>query len=162
MKNLSIEEAKSKAAHLCSQSEKAPQEIFEKLTKWEVSYADAEQIVEWLKKENFLSEARYAHAFVHDKFVYEHWGRIKIAFQLRGKGISDTLIENTLDDVISPEDYLSTLVDLLRSKMRGMSLPLVVNDRARLYRFAAQRGFESGFVAKALAVVGEDSDDLEY
>ena len=162
MKNLSIEEAKSKAAHLCSQSEKAPQEIFEKLIKWEISYSDAEKIIDWLKKENFLSEVRYAHAFVHDKFVYEHWGRIKIAFQLRGKGISDSLIENTLDDVISEEEYLFSLVDLLKSKMRGMSLPLVVNDRARLYRFAAQRGFESRFVAKALTLAGDDSDDLEY
>lgn len=161
MRNLSLEEAKSKAAHLCSQSEKAPQEILEKLVKWEIPYSEAEKIIVWLKEENFLSEERYAHAFVHDKFAYEHWGRVKIAFQLRGKGISDSLIENTLDDVISEEEYLSTLVDLLKSKMRGMSLPLVVNDRARLYRFAAQRGFESRFVSKALKLVGDDSDELD-
>lgn len=147
---MTVDKARNKAAHLCSQSEKSPQEIFDKLVKWGLSNDKAEEVVDWLKNENFLSEERFAHAFINDKFKYERWGRIKIAYYLRNKRIEDSIIENTIEDVITPEEYLETLKDLLKGKMRGMAIPLDDNDRAKLYRFAAQRGFETGFISKAL------------
>lgn len=159
---MTLEQAKTKAAHLCSQSEKAPQEILDKLVTWGIAKGAAEEIVEWLKKEKFLSEERFAHAFVNDKFKYEHWGRIKIAYHLRNKRIEDSIIENTLDDIISPEEYLETLKSLLKMKLKGMEMPLAENDRAKLYRFAAQRGFETGFVSKALKAIKVNEDDSDF
>ena len=161
MKPLTFEQAYSKAAHLCSVAEKAPQEILDKLISWSVSDDSAAKIVAKLIKENFLNETRFAHAFVNDKVKYEHWGKIKIAFHLRNKGISDELISNTLEDVIDEEEYLSVLADLLKSKMRGMELPLAENDRAKLYRFAAQRGFESALVSRALKVIKDSSESSD-
>lgn len=148
MKPLSYEQALNKAAQLCSTSEKAPQEIYEKLISWGLEEDSAEKIVARLKEEKFLDEARFAHAFVNDKFKYEHWGKVKIAFHLRNKGIEDSLISNTLDDVIDEEEYMSVLSELLKTKMRGMSLPLSQNDKAKLFRFAAQRGFEFRYVSR--------------
>lgn len=150
MKPLTFEQALSKAAHLCSQSEKAPQEIYEKLLTWGIDSEDAEKIVASLKKERYIDETRFARAFVHDKFCYEHWGKIKIGYQLRNKGISDSLISIALDEVIDEDEYLSVLAELLKTKMRGMSQPLSQNDRAKLYRFAAQRGFEMNMISKAI------------
>lgn len=160
MAQLTYEQALSKAAHLCSTAEKAPQEIFDKLITWGISSDAAEEIVCKLKEEKYLDEARYAHAFVHDKFNYEHWGKMKIAYNLRNKGISDSLISNTLDDVISDDEYVSVLADSLKSKMRGMSIPLSQNDKAKLYRFAAQRGFESRYVSIALNALKISDDEF--
>lgn len=162
MTPLTPDKALAKAAHLCAQGEKSPKEIFDKLITWGVSEPDAEQIVCRLREEKYIDEERYAHAFVHDKFVYEHWGKVKISYALRQKGISESLISNTLDDVISDEDYVQSLSDLLASRMRGMSLPLSVNDRAKLYRFAMQRGYDSQTFSSAVKNVGDSFDDLEY
>lgn len=156
---LSYDKALSKAASLCAKSEKAPKEIFDKLVTWGLSSQMAEQIVCHLRKEKYIDENRFARAFAHDKFLYEHWGRIKIAYSLRSKGIADAIVDNSIDEVISDDDYLSTLTLLLRNKMRDMQRPLSPNDRARLFRFAAQRGFESRFVAMALRQAGINSDE---
>lgn len=162
MTPLTPDKALAKAAHLCAQGEKSPKEIFDKLITWGVSEPVAEEIVCRLREEKYIDEERYAHAFVHDKFVYEHWGKVKISYALRQKGISESLISNTLDDVISDEDYVQSLSDLLASRMRGMSLPLSVNDRAKLYRFAMQRGYDSQTFSSAVRGGGESSEDLEY
>lgn len=147
---MTYEQALNRAAAYCSQAERATQEVLQKLEAWEVSDEDAARILEFLRKERFLDEQRYVHAFVNDKFTYERWGRIKIVYALRAKGVTGAVVTNTLDDVIDPDQYVETLTDLLRAKMRGMKTPLLPNDRAKLYRFAAQRGFESAVVGQAL------------
>ena len=147
---MTYEQALNRAAAYCSQAERATQEVLQKLEAWEVSDEDAARILEFLRKERFLDEQRYVHAFVNDKFTYERWGRIKIVYALRAKGVTGAVVTNTLDDVIDPDQYVETLTDLLRAKMRGMKTPLAPNDRAKLYRFAAQRGFESAVVGQAL------------
>jgi regulatory protein len=147
---MTYEQALNRAAAYCSQAERATQEVLQKLEAWEVSDEDAARILEFLRKERFLDEQRYVHAFVNDKFTYERWGRIKIVYALRAKGVTGAVVTNTLDDVIDPDQYVETLTDLLRAKMRGMKTPLAPNDRAKLYRFAAQRGFESAVVGAAL------------
>ena len=147
---MTYEQALNRAAAYCSQAERATQEVLQKLEAWEVSDEDAARILEFLRKERFLDEQRYVHAFVNDKFSYERWGRIKIVYALRAKGVTGAVVNNTLDDVIDPDRYVETLTDLLRAKMRGMKTPLAPNDRAKLYRFAAQRGFEGAVVGQAL------------
>ncbi len=157
---MEYEQALNRAAAYCSQAERAPQDVEQKLTAWEVSDTDAERIVEFLRKERFLDEQRYVHAFVNDKFIYERWGRIKIVYALRQKGMTGAIVQNMLEDVIDDEKYLETLTDLLRTKMRGMKLPLDQKDRAKLYRFAGSRGFESGVIGVAIRQLGCPEEDF--
>lgn len=152
-------QALNRAAAYCSQAERAPQDIEQKLASWEVESDDAARIMDYLRKERFLDEQRFVHAFINDKFNYERWGRIKIIFALRQKGMTGPIVQNMLEDVIDEDKYLETLTDLLRTKMRGMSLPLDQKDRAKLYRFAAQRGFESNIIGTALRHLGSKEDD---
>jgi len=158
-KTLTYDQALNKAASLCSQSEKCPNDIFEKVVSWGLSEQDAARMVGYLTKEGYLNEARYVRAFVSDKFRFEHWGKIKISYALRRKGIDDSLITEAFDEKIDPEDYLDTCTDLLKNKMRGMEQPLSQNDRAKLFRFAAQRGFESFVISKALSRCNVETDE---
>ncbi len=150
-KTLTYDQALNRAAQLCSKGEQCPSDIYEKAQEWGLSEDEAARLVGYLTQEKYLDEARFVHAFVNDKFTYQHWGKIKIAYMLRMKGIADSLIENTIDDVISPEDYLEACVELVRVKVKDLSLPLCPADRAKVYRFAAQRGFETSVVSKALS-----------
>ena len=159
MTQLSYDKAFAKDARLCSKSEKAPKEIFDKLMSWGMSSKMAEQIVNHLREEKFIEEVRYARAFIHDKFLYEHWGRLKITFALRNKGISDSIVDNSIEEQITLDEYLSILIELLKGKMRTMDMPLSQKDRAKLYRYATQKGFETSIIAQALRNIGEDIEE---
>ena len=152
---LSYDQALNKAAALCSHSERCPNDIYEKVISWGMSEPDAARLVGYLTREGYLDEGRYARAFVSDKFRFDHWGRLKISYALRAKGIDDALIREAMDEKIAPDEYQQACADLLSSKLRTFDQPLSPNDRARLFRFAAQRGFESYVIAK---VLGEISD----
>jgi len=147
---LTYDQALNRAAALCSRGEKCAMEVVSKALDWGLSEEEAVRLVEQLRTDRFIDDARYVHAFVHDKYTYQHWGRVKIRYALLQKRLPLTLVDNTLDDIIGKEDYLEALIELLRVKMRNMMLPLSQNDRAKLYRFAAQRGYEAGVIGKAL------------
>ena len=72
----------NRAAALCARSEQAPQDIREKLVKWGLGSHDADGIVQRLSEQGFLDEARFARAFVKDRFAFNGWGRIKIESKL--------------------------------------------------------------------------------
>lgn len=150
---MTYEQALNRAASLCSSCERCPADIQSKALGWGLSEEEAARLVAHLIEENFLNEERFARAFANDKYRFQHWGRIKIQYALRAKGIRDSLIEIALEEVAEEEDYLDDCVALLQHRMQGMEVPLSQADRARLYRFAAQRGFESSVISKAFNII---------
>lgn len=147
---MDYQQALNRAAAYCSRAERAPRDVEQKLHDWEVDEADIERVMEYLRRERFLDDERFVHAFINDKYTYERWGRIKITYALRQKGYSGNIVSNMLDDVIDPEHYAETLTELMRGKMRGMHRPLSPADRMKLCRFAAQRGFEGDVTSSVL------------
>lgn len=151
---MTYDQALNRAASLCSQGEKCSSDIFDKaVTSWGLSEADAGRMVERLIDERFIDDQRFVHAFVNDKFCYQHWGRLKIRYTLRQKGIEESVISRMFEEVIDEDQYLATCIETLRPKLRGMELPLSPNDRARLFRFAAQRGYEPNIIGKAISEI---------
>lgn len=155
---MTYDQALNRAAALCATTERCPAEIRAKALGWGLDEADADRLVARLIDEHFIDERRYAHAFANDKYRFQHWGRTKIRYALLTKGISERLISEALDEVADADDYLEGCVALLRQRMRDMALPLAPNDRARLYRFAAQRGYEPGVISRALSRLSVDDD----
>lgn len=159
-KPLTKPQAMNRVAALCARSEQAPGDIRDKLTKWGLSRADADEILQQLTEQGFIDEERYAKAFVNDRFTFNGWGRIKIAHQLRLKGIKTDIIENAIT-AIDDERYREQLTELLRAKWRS------VKDRepraawAAMMRFAASRGFETAIASECVRQVTriDDQDD---
>lgn len=143
-------QALSALAALCSRGEQAESDLREKLRKWEIVPAEAERIIQRLKDENFLSEERYARAFVRDKFRFNGWGRIKIAHALRQKRVDSQWIDRAIDEEIDAEAYHDALVHLMQGKLRTLSTREPRAARAALLRFAASRGFESDLCYRCL------------
>ena len=151
-------QALSALAALCSRGEQAESDLREKLRKWEVSPADADRIIQRLKEENFLSDERYARAFVRDKARFNGWGRIKIAHALRQKHIDSQWIELALADEIDEAAYHDTLIRLMQGKLRSVASREPQAARAALLRFAASRGFESDLCYRCLDEVWRAND----
>lgn len=155
------EAALNRIAAQCAKSEYCPADVRDKLLRQGLTPDAADQIVDHLIREHFIDEERYARAFIHDKFQYELWGRIKIRYALRAKRLPDDLTDRLLDECIDEEAYTEHLATLLRRKLRTLEQPLTPADRAKLYRHAAQRGYEPGITSHVLKEVSNGEIDEE-
>ena len=157
-KPISAQNALARAAALCSRSEQAESDIRHKLSLWGISPNDADTIIERLIDERYIDEVRFASAFARDKFRFEGWGRIKIAYQLRIKHISNETIENAISE-IEENDYIDTLKRILNTKMRSLTSKEPLQAKASLVRFATSRGFEPNLIYKYLPQFPDCDED---
>jgi regulatory protein len=148
-KEYSLEELLHKAASYCSISEHCVSEVETKLDAWCVSCDDKSTIIKRLIAEDFINEKRFCIFFVKDKFRFNKWGKIKISFALKGKGIDNALISealNTIDD----GEYEELLASILKTKLVGLKYEFEYEKQGKLFRFAQSRGFENNVIEKAL------------
>ncbi len=146
---MEYKKALNKAAVLCSRQEYSAYDIRKKLVNWELSEEEVEQAMSRLISEKFIDDRRYAGYYVRDKFQFNGWGRIKIRYQLRGKGVSSLIIDEALES-IDDEAYKEMLAELLHSKKRQIKNKDTWQTKAALARFAQSRGFEPDLVFRAI------------
>ena len=148
-KPITPDNAYLRLATLCARSEQAEGDLRKKLHDWGISPNDTEAIIARLKKERYLDNERYARAYCRDKLHFNGWGRIKIAFMLRGKGIEQEYIDAALAE-IDEEQYAAILDDALIAKAKTLSDKSDEQVRASLLRFASSRGFEPSIIFPAI------------
>ena len=141
-----------KAALFCAYQERTQQEVRSRLKEWGVWGDDAEEIIAELINQNYLNEERFAKAFAGGKFRVKGWGKRKIKQHLQQRGITGYNFDQAMKE-IAPEDYRTTLVDLLDKKRRSIrdDNPLVVKQK--LVRYALSKGYESELI---FAVLGSE------
>lgn len=151
-KPLTLAQALNRASALCARCEQAPADIRSKLHDWGLSATDAAQVLRQLTEQDFLNEQRFARSFVKDKFAFNGWGRIKIAYQLRQKQIPTHIIDEAML-AIDDERYHERLVELLRAKWRSVKGREPRAAWAAMMRFAASRGFETTIASECVKLV---------
>ena len=156
------EEMLQKLAGCCAAKECCLQELRQKLERADLPEEAIERVLSALLEGRFVDEARYARAFVNDKFRFNKWGRLKINQELARKGIPSELRREALEG-IDETAYGETLLALLREKARLTKARDGRELGQKLFRFAASRGFESGPILDALREMrqteGEDGLD---
>jgi regulatory protein len=152
-------EALAHAAAFCSASEHCISEVLDKTKKFELSQEDQDKLIRRLQEEGFLDEKRYVKAFVNDKFRFSKWGRIKIRYRLRQKGVSSDLTEEGLG-IISEKDYQETLTSMLLQKKRSVKAASKYEYWGKMMRFAISKGFEPSIASDCLKEIGiNDNED---
>lgn len=142
------EEMLVRMAGLCAGAEQCSADIREKVIKKGFSAAVADKIVDYLVKNKYIDDSRYAKAFASDKVRFSGWGRNKIRMYLKAKRIPEAIINRGLAS-ISDADYAESLRKALAAKARSLDLGEVA-DRRKLYRHLASRGFESSLIIKEI------------
>lgn len=148
-KKLTTEQAYTWATGRCSLRECCRSEVMTKFLEKGLSRSEAESLLDRLEDENFIDEERYAKAFVHDKTLYDRWGRIKTRQALRMRGIDNDKI-NAAIALIDEEEYAATLHGLLVQKSKSIKAEDDYEMKQKLVRYAAGRGFEPDAVFTAV------------
>jgi regulatory protein len=134
---------------LCSKSEKCEHDIRQKLENYPLDESDREWIIDQLINDKFLDNERYTGSFVRDKFHFNKWGKLKIKQALYHKNISESVIKKALDEINS-EEYYQLATELIDTKNRSLKETNIYSRKARLFRFAAQKGFEPDIIYQIL------------
>jgi regulatory protein len=129
----------------CARRELCIRDAQRKLKEWAVDTKQQEKIIATLLKEKYIDEARYAKAFVKDKHALDGWGRIKIQYQLRAKGLKAQDIQMALA-TIEEDKYLAMLQKLLKNKLKTLDKTDPETALIKLYRYAASKGYEQGLI----------------
>ena len=112
-------ELKHKLEALCAYQERCSFELNRKMITWKVDEENRNILLAHLIEHNFLSEERFAEAFVSGKVNIKRWGRNKIKRELKARQISDYSIKKGLAS-IEEEVYWNNLVALARKKLRNL------------------------------------------
>jgi len=136
----------SRLQKLCSKAEYCRADIYRKALKdLEGDEEAAAKVVEALQADKYIDNARYAAAYAQEKATLQGWGPVKIRFQLRGKGVSDSDIAAALEE-IEPEKADARLAKLLEAKAK--TLKGDPQGRLKLIKFALSRGYDYDVVKK--------------
>ncbi|MGC9342364.1 MAG: regulatory protein RecX [Bacteroidales bacterium] len=141
---------------LCSKSEKCTFDIEQKLDNYDLNEADKEWIINKLKEEKFVNNERYAGFFVRDKFRFNKWGKLKIKQALFLKKIPESIIQDALAQ-IDQDEYYNLASSLIQSKNKEIKDKNIFSRKARLFRFAAQKGFEPDIIYPLLNDLTEEN-----
>lgn len=139
-KPYSAEQAYSKIASACVAKELCSYDIARKLKQWGVDNTQQLEVIERLKSEKFQDDARYVRAYVHDKVMFERWGRQKIRQSLAMKNLTGSVVNEALEN-IDQELYMDNLKNLLQQKRRSLTDDDEYQQAVKMMRYAAGRGY---------------------
>ena len=131
----------SQMAALCSRSEQCSPDIRKKIIAAGLTGEETEEILEYLKKEKFIDDKRYAEAYSSEKLKINRWGRVKIRYYLHNKGLSDEIIETGLKS-LNEKKYIDILLKTIKEKAKKSDGKSKFEKMGQIIRFVQSRGFE--------------------
>lgn len=128
---------------ICSRKEVSEGELVRKLIRWGIESEKQEEILETLRKNNFVDNLRFAKAFVNDKSKFNKWGPRKIEQALTLHNIPQSIINEAMSVIEKDDDML---MSLLKKKKETISAKTSLDLRTKLIRFGISRGFDLDLV----------------
>ena len=149
------EQALAALMRLCARAERSEEDARRLMTRWGVAPADRERVLERLRRDRFIDDARYAEAFVREKINLSGWGARKIADALHRKRIA-----REISDLIT-----MCVQNLLRRKVRTTRAATPYELKNKLIRYGLAQGYDYEAVrdaADALIATTDDSCDTFF
>ena len=103
-------------------------------------------------QDDFINEKRFCVAFTKDKFHFNKWGKIKISYALKQKGLPNDLINNALR-TIDDGEYEEMLAVILKNKLKTIQWEYEYEKQGKLFAFAQSRGFESAVIDRVIRTI---------
>ena len=140
-KYLTKEQAIQKLRQYCAYQERSHSEVKQKLWDLGVWRSDHDEIISSLIEDDYLNEERFAKAFAGGKFRMKDWGRKKIYYGLKEKGVSDYIIKLAMKE-IDDEVYRKTLRELAEKKFALLKAEQYLVRKKKTMDYLLQKGYE--------------------
>jgi regulatory protein len=142
--------AHSDALRLLAGRELSATELRNRLLDRDHPPAEIEAALARLTESGSLDEARVARAHARTSLHVKGRGRLRIARELREKGIAADVISAAIADVFGDLDERTLVSRAIEKKLRGRPRPADAAAYARLYQHLMRQGFTPAVVASEL------------
>ena len=147
-KSFTKEQALQKLKQYCGYQERCHKEVRQKLYDLGVRSAEHDEIISKLIEDDYLNEERFAMQFAGGKFRMKQWGRQKIKYALKEKGVSDYCIKKAMKQV--DEEYAATLQKLAAKKYALLKSEQYLVRKKKTIDYLLRKGFEPDLVYRAV------------
>lgn len=132
----------------CMYQERCIQEVKKKLTHLQVIPKTKLKIINHLINDDYLNEVRFTKSFIQGKLRIKKWGRIKLNYELRVRGVKKFIIDDEINK-ISKEDYLDYFNEFSNNKIKILKGSKDHKKRSFINYFA-YRGWENNLIYEKL------------
>ena len=98
-----------KLASFCAYQERCFLDVERKLDDYELSQNERQELIDYLIKEKYIDETRFAKSVVRGKFNFRKWGRNKLKAYLFSKRIDTGDVSKGLKEINEQDYFLACL-----------------------------------------------------
>ncbi|MDO5725567.1 MAG: RecX family transcriptional regulator [Tissierellia bacterium] len=139
----------NRALNYLNRSMRTETELRRYMKRKEIDDALLDSICEKLKDVKMLDDKLYASLFIEEKQSANRYGKKKIEYMLRQKGVDSEIIYEALKDLDSDLDYENCL-ELAKKRMERMTEEDSFKKKNKLYNYLLGRGFSYDIIKDVL------------
>ena len=134
---------KNEALKQSSYGAKISFDLKKKLKEKKFNNDSISRVIDFLTEYSLIDDKAYVKSYINDKSRINNWSKGKIRYKLKAKFIDDSLIDTYLDEISYDEEYE-------KAYDAGLNKKESVNDKNKVYRFLASRGFSYDIISDVL------------
>jgi regulatory protein len=132
----------------CLYQDRCIKEVKNKLFSLKVNNNLVEKIINHLIDNDYLNEERFVKLFIQGKLRIKKWGKIKLKYELKIRGINNNIIDAHIKN-ISEDEYISYFDEFSSSKIKFLKGSLDKKKRSFINYFT-YRGWENQLIYQKL------------
>jgi regulatory protein len=136
------------AKDYCAKEERCQSQVIDKLISLGLTREESEDCVAELICQGYINEQRYAELFAVSKFHQNKWGKIKIAYYLKQKRISEPCIKKGLE-AIDYDEYISLIREIFSKKYYSISSDKRIKTK-KSFDYLLGKGFAYNDIVEAI------------
>ncbi len=117
-----------------------------------------DEVVERLKQQRYLNDAKYAESYSQFRQENEKFGRFRVVQDLKAKGVHNEVIERTVAGAYSKVNEEKLAREFLQRKR--IKQPKDNKEAARVFRMMARAGYPSRIIVKLLRAWDVEEETL--
>lgn len=147
--------ARDYAFSILSRKMLTEKQLSDKLCEKGYDMAVSSEVCRELVSLGYINDEEYARLFLEHS-VMKLWGKKKIMYEMKQKGLSDDTIAICLESFCE-DDMTDEILRAIRQKYQGADLR-DFKVKSRITRHFASRGFDFGFIDKCIRLAEEEND----
>ena len=132
----------------CMYQERCIQEVKKKLTRLQVVPKTKSKIINHLIDDDYLNEVRFTKSFIQGKLRIKKWGRIKLNYELKMRGVKKFIIDEEINK-ISKVNYYDYFNEFSNNKIKTLKGSKEQKKRSFINYFT-YRGWENNLIYEKL------------
>ena len=132
----------------CMYQERCILEVKKKLSRLHVVPKSKSKIIDRLIEDNYLNEVRFSKSFIQGKLRIKKWGRIKLNYELKMRGVKKFIIDEEINK-ISKRDYYDYFNEFSINKIKTLKGSKEQKKRSFVNYFT-YRGWENNLIYEKL------------